>query len=307
MRLFQILNYFLNIAKEFPIDFPVWHNRDDVALGKDAVVEKALDWMNNLVYAHDLNTDKEYYIPGTDSIILNAQVENPNSHPVSIVTYIKDLEGSLIDSVFLNPSGDPQSETWTGVWDTPIQEDFFKIDITAKDLITSESFTLKNVSRFTTAGPVVLDSISSRKSFNRYVVKTFLRNESTNTTITNASVKLICDDPWVLSISPDVVNVPNISPGSVVSNSISPGISCIDSLFPGYFNIKVEIMSDGWTYWRDSTQIIVGVEDELNELPTEYLLSQNYPNPLNPTTTIKYSIPKSSQVSLKIFNVLGQR
>ena len=27
---------------EFPIDFPVWHNRDDVAMGKDAVVEKAL-------------------------------------------------------------------------------------------------------------------------------------------------------------------------------------------------------------------------------------------------------------------------
>ena len=45
---------------------------------------------------------------------------------------------------------------------------------------------------------------------------------------------------------------------------------------------------------------------EVKVIPKEYLLSQNYPNPLNPSTTIKYSIPKSSQVSLKIFNTLGE-
>ena len=54
------------------------------------------------------------------------------------------------------------------------------------------------------------------------------------------------------------------------------------------------------------TRSWIGVEDELNPLPTEFLLSQNYPNPLNPSTKIKYSIPKSSQVSLKIFNTLGE-
>jgi len=38
----------------------------------------------------------------------------------------------------------------------------------------------------------------------------------------------------------------------------------------------------------------------------EFTLDQNFPNPFNPNTLIKYSIPKSSQVSLKIFNTLGQ-
>ena len=47
-------------------------------------------------------------------------------------------------------------------------------------------------------------------------------------------------------------------------------------------------------------------EEEIEEIPTEFLLSQNFPNPFNSSSIIKYSIPKSSQVTLKIFNTLGQ-
>jgi hypothetical protein len=41
-------------------------------------------------------------------------------------------------------------------------------------------------------------------------------------------------------------------------------------------------------------------------VPSEFELFQNYPNPFNNSTLIKYSVPKSSHIAIKVYNILGQ-
>lgn len=44
-----------------------------------------------------------------------------------------------------------------------------------------------------------------------------------------------------------------------------------------------------------------------SDIPKTYNLGNNYPNPFNPSTTIRYALPKSSSIQFVIYNLLGQR
>jgi len=55
-----------------------------------------------------------------------------------------------------------------------------------------------------------------------------------------------------------------------------------------------------------NSNLLIGITPIGGEVPNIYELGQNYPNPFNPQTSINISLPKSSFVTMKVFDVLGK-
>jgi len=66
-----------------------------------------------------------------------------------------------------------------------------------------------------------------------------------------------------------------------------------------YYRLK-QIDMDGSFQYSNIIEVVIGI-------PKIYKLGQNFPNPFNPETNIKYQIPEPIFITLEIFNMLGQR
>lgn len=93
--------------------------------------------------------------------------------------------------------------------------------------------------------------------------------------------------------------------GGVVSENTQIGTSPVG--IPSFgVDQNNEMYVVGTTNIYKLLDISVGINGNSNQLPEGYSLEQNYPNPFNPSTTINFSLPVNSEVSIQIFDVSGK-
>ncbi len=106
---------------------------------------------------------------------------------------------------------------------------------------------------------------------------------------------------------------------------LTPGNNSIDGFVYDGYNTTFNTISAVGNYWHprgrptvfgswDTSNPLASdpyffakPEGEITEIPREFKLRVNYPNPFNPATTISFDLPRQQIVDIVIFNILGQR
>lgn len=127
----------------------------------------------------------------------------------------------------------------------------------------------------------------------------------------------------IFSLEQNVQSSVDIKPFIVNGGLHSFALSLIDTsgsisfyskeslILEGEFNSTIPDHNSGYAtnheFWPSiSFQLQESLSIKDNLLPSVYALHQNYPNPFNPKTTIRFDLPKDSNVNIYIYDILGR-
>ena len=119
------------------------------------------------------------------------------------------------------------------------------------------------------------------------------------------------EDIFMVSNSKGWISESRFSIISLANDSVW-GKQSVPSGFPAFYSIQMIDTNAGYSggtifvKTEDGGGVITSLNQNYEEIPSDFKLLQNYPNPFNPTTNIEFGISESGFVSLKVYDILGK-
>ncbi|NOX65958.1 MAG: T9SS type A sorting domain-containing protein [Chlorobi bacterium] len=278
----------------------------------------------NMAYAKSMEISDIYYKPESETFTINAELTNPDNHPVSVYAKIVGDKSVSKDSIELfddglHGDGNASDNFFSGDKQlSDLSEDMYTVKLYTNDQTTNTVNLFYLPKRFSTKGPIAFERLEITTSDtipnpgDRIKFSLTLKNLGITDTVFNVDVKIIIMDTTILNTTTGTPKFGDIAPGESLTNTSRNFALSFrkdgDSSSVGLHEFGLKIYSNGELFWYDTftIDVVTDMESEIFTLPKEFVLEQNYPNPFNPSTTIKYSIPKKSYVTLIVFDVLGR-
>lgn len=271
--------------------------------------------------ATDFKISQAYAKPGDDIASFNVLVTDPFNVLDSVYAKIKYPDDTLVDQFRLYDDGlhddDLSGDNIFGnEWEVRTEERFYIVNVTSIIDDSALVFERENLGFFTTAGPIVFESIEYStfdtipNPGDKIFFKIILKNEGLTESVPKITALIQSDHQCLTEAFSSTISFGTIATGESAMNSAFFSVDIepnCDS--PTGIEFYLSIFSKGEFYWEDSLSfpVIVGIDEQESYVPTEYSLNQNYPNPFNPLTRISYSLPNPSKVLLTIINIHGEQ
>ncbi len=194
--------------------------------------------------------DRTFARNNIDSVLFTTSFLNFSNHKFTANLVYSNLESTLRDSLTLYDDGlhgDSQpNDGIYGVYIPPMNvEDYFQLNMSITEDSTNKYTSTPISPRFTTVGPIKIDSLSvSKVSSTLYTVNPIFTNEGSSYTVKDLKVKISSDDNTITKITPDTITISSIAPGAAAGTDNDVNIT-VNSHFSGTFKFIYEIMSGG--------------------------------------------------------------
>ena len=263
-----------------------------------------------------------------DSLIVTGAIANPESHPVTVYALVEGIATAHCDSVALYDDGrHSDGKAGDNVYGAALMasrlvEDSYNVTLITYDDSLGIRDQLYKRAIFTTTGPVLPPPSGAvtgvrYDELNRWqYFKLVLKNVGGRVSIGNLRAWVSCNDPRIQLMNPSTAFSDPIPAGVADSSDTELWFEYADGYGPDSIktqpvNFTVVVSSGKYPFWTSTftfSSLVTGSvgPDAENDLPMAFSLEQNYPNPFNPSTTIKYELPKTSQVRLTVYDMLGR-